>query len=133
MKKIVIAGSTKIQDKVKYWKNYFEQNNYDVLDYPQKIKKDMFLEIYPDIHINFLKSIVGSDILFVMNEDKNDIKGYIGYETFAELLFGLSQKLVYNKDIELYILKMPDRSVQCYDEIDLWLKLGWIKIYKEEE
>ena len=65
-----------------------------------------------------------------MNEDKNGISGYIGYETFAELLFGLSQKLIYNKDIEFILLKMPSREVGSYDEIDLWLKLGWIKLFK---
>lgn len=55
--------------------------------------------------------------------------GYIGAETFSELTFGLAQNLIYNKNIELVILKMPSIDVQCYDEICLWLKLGWIKIY----
>ncbi len=67
-----------------------------------------------------------------MNEDKNGLSGYIGAEVFAELLFGLSQKLVYKKEIELYILKMPSKEVSSYEEVTLWLKLGWIKIWKED-
>ena len=73
-----------------------------------------------------------TDIFFLMNEDKNDIVGYIGYETYGELLLGLSQKVIYNKNIELVILKMPSTNVGCYEEIDLWLKLGWIKLYEEK-
>ena len=72
-------------------------------------------------------------MLFIMNEDKDGKIGYIGAETFAELAFGLAQKLVYNKKIELVILKMPSENIQCYEEIKLWLKLGWIKLYEEEK
>jgi len=49
------------------------------------------------------------------------------------MCFGVSQNLIYNKNIEIIILKMPDKKVQSYDEINLWLKLGWIKLYKESE
>lgn len=69
-------------------------------------------------------------MLFIMNEDKNEKIGYIGAESFAELTFGLAQKLIYEKNIELVILKMPSKEVQCYEEIDLWLKLGWIRLYE---
>lgn len=91
------------------------------------------MELYPNVHIEFLDKITKADMLFVMNEDKNGIVGYIGYEAYAELLFGLSQKLIYNKNIELVVFKMPGINVGCYEEIDLWLKLGWIKLYEEEK
>lgn len=91
------------------------------------------MELYPNVHTEFLDNITKADMLFIMNEDKNGIVGYIGYEAYAELLFGLSQKVIYNKDIELVILKKPSTDVGCYEEIDLWLKLGWIKLYKEEK
>ena len=38
------------------------------------------------------------------------------------------QKLVYNKNIQILILRMPSVNVQSYEEINLWLKLGWIKL-----
>ena len=131
MKKVVIAGSAKLQKEVNKWIEIFKNNNYEVLDYPKPIKSSMFMELYPDIHIEFLKNVAKTDILFLMNEDKNGIVGYIGYESYAELLFGLSQKLVYNKKIELVVFKMPSRDVGCYAEIELWLKLGWIKLFEE--
>lgn len=132
MKKIVIAGSAKLQDKVNYWKDKFEKENYQVLDYPKEIDKCSFIDVYPDVHKEFFEKITKTDILFIMNEDKNNIEGYIGAETFAELAFGLSQNLVYEKNIELLILKMPDEKVSCYNEIKLWLELGWIKIYNKK-
>jgi hypothetical protein len=91
-----------------------------------------FLELYPKVHTDFFKSIQETDILFIMNEDKNDIEGYIGAESFAELSFGVIEKLVNKKNIEIILLKTPSEQVQSREEIELWLKLGWIKIYKSE-
>ena len=133
MKKVVIAGSAKLQQEVNKWLAFFESKNYEVLDYPREIEEKQFIELYPNIHVKFLENVIKADMLFVMNEDKNGKLGYIGYEAYAELLFGLSQKLIYKKNIELVILKMPSTEVGCYEEINLWLKLGWIKLYKEEK
>lgn len=130
-KKVVIAGSAKLQKQVNKWLKIFENQNYEILDYPRTIEESKFMELYSSIHIAFLESIEIADMLFVMNEDKNGKLGYIGYEAFAELLFELAQKLIYNKEIELVILKIPSRDVGCYEEINLWLKLGWIKLYEE--
>lgn len=82
------------------------------------------------MHTEFLKNITKADMLFLINEGKN---GIVGYEAYAELFFGLSQKLIYNKNIELVIFKILSQNVGCYEEIDLWLKLGWIKLYEEEK
>lgn len=133
MKKVVIAGSAKFQKEVNNWLKIFESKNYEILDYPKEIEEKRFMELYPNIHSKFLENITKTDMLFVMNEDKNGQLGYIGYESYAELLFGLSQKLIYNKNIELVIMKMPSQEVGCYEEINLWLKLGWIKLYGEGE
>ena len=132
MKKVVIAGSAKLQKEVDKWVKTFENQNYEVLDYPRTIEESKFMELYPNIHTEFLENIIKADMLFLMNEDKIAIVGYVGYEAYAELLFGLSQKLIYNKNIELVIFKIPNQNVGCYEEIDLWLKLGWIKLYKNE-
>lgn len=133
MKKIVIAGSAKLQDKINLWKSFFTEKKYEILDYPKPIDEEKFMELYPSIHKNFFKNITKTDILFLMNEDKNNIEGYIGAESYAELTFGLAQNLIYNKNIDLIILKMPSREVQCYDEIKLWIELGWIKLYEGKE
>ena len=133
MKKIVIAGSSKLRKEINYWLGFFKNKGYEVLDYPKTIDEDNFMKLYPNIHKKFFENITHTDILFVMNEDKNDIVGYIGAESYAELAFGLAQDLVYNKKIELIIYKMPSVEVQCYEEIKLWLELGWIKLYMEDE
>jgi len=133
MKKVVIAGSAKLQQEIQNWRELFKNKDYEVLDYPKKIDETEFMELYPNVHKEFFENITKTDMLFIMNEDKNGKYGYIGAEAFAELTFGLAQKLVYNKEIELVILKMPSQDVQCYEEVDLWLKLGWIKLYEEEK
>jgi len=133
MKKVVISGSAKLQKEIDNWIKKLTAKEYEILDYPRAIEQSRFMEFYPNVHTEFLDNITKADMLFVMNEDKNGIVGYIGYETYAELLFGLSQKLLYNKHIELIIYKMPSMTVGCYEEIDLWLKLGWIKLYEEEK
>ncbi len=133
MKKVVIAGSAKLQEDVNKWLKNFKIKDYQILDYPRAIEEGNFIELYPTIHAEFLENITKTDMLFLMNEDKNGIVGYIGYEAYAELLFGLSLKLIYNKNIELIILKKPSQDVGCYEEIALWLKLGWIKLYEEKK
>lgn len=130
-KKIVIAGSSSLQKEVQFWKEYWESKDNTVINYPAPIPKGALLEKYPQVHKDFFKNITESDILFVMNEDKNNIKGYIGAESFAEMCFGVTQNLIYNKNIEVILLQMPEENVQSYDEIVLWLKLGWIKLYKK--
>ena len=133
MKKVVVAGSAKLQNDINYWKQKFSDNNYEILDYPKAIEKEKFIELYPNVHKEFFENITKTDMLFIMNEDKNGKIGYIGAESFAELTFGLAQKLIYGKNIELVILKMPSKEIQCYEEINLWLKLGWIRLYGEEK
>ena len=89
MKNVVIAGSAKLQDAANKWVNYFTLKNCNVLDYPKSIDEEKFMELYPKVHTEFFENIKKADILFIMNEDKNGINGYIGYETYGELICGL--------------------------------------------
>ncbi|MDD2391636.1 MAG: hypothetical protein PHU94_01700 [Bacilli bacterium] len=130
-KNVVIAASSKLQKDINKWIKYFENNNYMVLDYPKLIDKDNFLRLYPNVYREFFKSIVKADIFFLMNEDKNQIEGYVGAESFAELCFAVSQKLLYKADKIIYIMKMPSDKVQCYEEIKLWLSLKWIETFEK--
>lgn len=67
MKKVVIAGSAKLQNEVNKWLKIFKSKNYEVLDYPRAIEESKFMELYPNIHIEFLKNITETDTLFLMN------------------------------------------------------------------
>ena len=125
--KVVIAGSVKLQNEIGKWITYWNRKvGYSVLDYPKAIPQNNFKKLYPNIHKNFFKNITKADVLFVANDKKNGIDGYIGAETFAELGFGLAQKLVYGKNIKLILANMPAKEVACYNEIVLWKRLGWI-------
>jgi hypothetical protein len=89
------------------------------------------LEEYPKVHTNFFHNITQADILFVMNEDKNGIAGYLGAESFAEMCFGVAQNLLHYQNLEVILLQTPGIQVQSYEEINLWLKLGWIKLHEK--
>lgn len=131
MKKVVIAGSASLQKEITHWISLWESKGYEVLDYPTPISPDIFLEEYPQAHKDFFNNIENTDILFVMNENKNGITGYIGAESFAEMGFGVAQNLIHGKNIEVMLLQVPESAVQSHEEVELWLKLGWIKLYKE--
>jgi len=127
MKNIVISGSSKLLEKVIYWKNYFENKNFNVLDFPKKVdNKDLTI-----VYKNFYNAIENADVFFLMNEDKH-IPGYIGYGSYAELSYAIMLKLLHNKNIDIYILKVPSESVSCYDEIKFWLDQELIKIYEDD-
>lgn len=130
MKKLTIASSAKFQDEIKYWKEYFERKGYNVINEPKKINQQD-VNVYEKVYIEFYKSLVETDTLFVLNEDKNGIEGYIGAETFAELSFVIVNNIINNQNKEIYLLKMPSKEVQSYDEIVNFIELGWIKIFNK--
>ena len=130
MEKIVISGSVKLQDKVEYWIEKFK--NYEILDYPRLILKGNYKEELSLIYKNFYSSIEKTDIFFLMNEEKNGIKGYIGTSGMSELTYAVILNLIHNKNIKIYILNMPDKSLSCYDEIKNFLDMGWIELYKRK-
>ncbi|MCR4333964.1 MAG: hypothetical protein NUV60_03065 [Patescibacteria group bacterium] len=129
--KVVIAGSAGLQDEIQKWIQYWNnKEGHLVINYPQAIPSDTFEKSYPEVHTQFFKDITETDVLFIANGKKNDIEGYIGAETFAELGFGLAQNLVHGKNIKLILANMPAQEVACYDEVILWLKLGWVELIK---
>lgn len=127
--KVVIVGSAGLQEEIQKWISYWNgKEGCEIVNYPRAIPKDNFEESYPEVHTQFFKDITKTDVLFIANGKKNGVEGYIGAETFAELGFGLAQNLVYGKKIKLILAYMPAKEVACYDEIALWLKLGWIEL-----
>lgn len=132
MDKIVIAGSASLQEEISSLIKNLEEK-YLVLDYPKTIPEDRFFDLYPSRHKEFFENIKNSDVFLLFNHDKKGVEGYIGAESFAELCFSLALNLVYNKNIKLYIYKLPSKEVNSYNEIDLWLKLGWIRLWNEKK
>lgn len=50
MKKLIIAGSSKLQERAAYWRGYFEGRGYEVIDFPSLSPKK---EIMPPISPTF--------------------------------------------------------------------------------
>lgn len=132
MKKVVISGSSKLQDKVNYWLKHFEDKDYEILDYPKLIEQDNYEKELPKVYEDFYTALENTDVFFIMNEEKKGIKGYIGASAIAELTYVVILNLIHNKNIEIYILNMPSEEVSSYDEVKFWLDMGWIKLYKED-
>ena len=133
MKKIVISGSSKLQDKVEYWISYFKNLNYEILDYPKYTEPSEYEKTLPKIYKNFYTALENTDVYFLMNEEKNGIKGYIGASSIVELTYVVILNLIHNKNIEIYILNMPSKEVSSYDEVKFWLNMGWIKLFNKKE
>ena len=128
-RKIVIAGSALFYKEAQELKDELEKKKYIVLDYPKKIdvsNKYEYKKNYETFYNNLSKTY---DIL-ILNLDKNNIEGYIGYESFAELSYLIVKKLEDGLNHKIYIYKMPSEEVGCYDEIKQFLDLGYIEIYK---
>ena len=90
---------------------------------PKKTNEN-FIELYS----NFYKSIDEADILFIVNERKNNVDGYMGVSTYAELARGIINKINDNKDTEIYVLNKPNLH-----EVQSWIDLNMVKIFNEEE
>lgn len=130
MKKLVIAGSSKLQERAAYWRGYFEGRGYDVIDFPSSVSTEgNYAENLTDIYTSFYQNLDRADAFFLMNEDKDDIGGYIGPSAFAELSYVIIGNLNRGKKTDIDILQMPSTEQTCYEEIKFWLDQGWINVY----
>lgn len=129
MRNIIIAGSSKFYKEVLDLIEELEQKGYNVLNYPKKINIETE---YKGAYETFYKDINRTDDFLLFNLDKNGVEGYIGYESFAEMSYLVANNiLTNNKTKKIFIYKMPDKKVGCYDEIEQFLKLGYIELYKK--
>ena len=128
-KTVAIAGSASLQSQAEKWKSYFDAKGYRVIASPQKLQ-DVTRE-YPDALVDFFNAIDAADILFVMNEDKNDINGYIGPAVFAETCHVIARNQQGVSKTEVIFCKKPSADVACYEEVSLWLEYGWAKVIQD--
>ena len=133
MKKMVISGSSKLQNEVNYWLDYFKNKNYEILAYPIYVKQEEYQKELSEVYKEFYTAIEHTDEFFLMNEEKNGIKGYIGSSAIAELTYAVILNLIHNKNIDIYILNMPSKEISAYEEVKFWLDMGWIKLFNKEK
>lgn len=127
MKTVVISGSSKLPEAIAYWRGYFEGRGYQVLDYPYPLPPDQPAAL-AEAYERFYRHLDTTDTLFLMNEDKNGIKGYIGASAIAELTYAIIANLNHNRSIDIIILQEPSPDQSCYEEVKFWLDQGWIHL-----
>lgn len=128
MKTVVISGSAKLREPIAYWRGYFTGTGHEILDYPTPEETpDALLAAYQ----RFYRHLDEADIHFIMNENKNGIKGYIGPNTFAELTHSLVNNLNHNHHTKIVLLQLPDASQNYAEEINFWLERDEIKLFNK--
>lgn len=130
MKKLIIAGSSKLQERAAYWRGYFEGRGYEIIDYPSAVSTEGdYAENLTDIYVSFFQNLERADVFFLMNEDYKNIGGYIGPSAFSELTYAVIENLNHGKKIEINLLQMPSEEQACHEEVKFWLDQKWISIY----
>lgn len=130
MKKLIIAGSSKLQERAAYWRGYFEGRGYEVIDYPAVVSSEGdYAENLTDIYCSYYQNLDRADVFFLMNEDKDGFGGYIGPSAFSELSYVVVGNLNRGKKTEINLLQMPSSDQACYEEVKFWLDQEWIHIY----
>lgn len=122
----VISGSIAFQKEYQQLQEEFEQAGIEVVDYPRM--SGNLVEEYPQILTTFFKNIETTDIFLLNNQDKKGVSGYIGAASFSELTYCLMQNLLHGKNIRIVLLKKPAKEVFCFDEVNLWLRNGWVEV-----
>lgn len=130
-KKIVLSGSAKFQNEYINLIEELKLKNFDIINFPDKLKGNI-LDEYPGLFKNFYKSIDQTEYFLTCNFDKNGIEGYIGAASFSELAYALVKNQNYNQNISIYLLNPPNKNQIHYDEIKLWLDLGWVKLWDND-
>lgn len=128
--KLVLSGSMSQQDAISHWRQHFTNNGYDIIAYPNgEDDTSNFNEHLTKVYSDYYKAIEECDVFFLANEDRKGIKGYIGANCTAELLYAVVQNLIHGKSIKIYIFKIPSKDVFAHDEVMNFLKNGWIELY----
>ena len=106
MRKMIIAGSSSFWKEALSYKKKFEKSGYKVLSYP---KRGDSPQTWRELYECYYKELLKADDIFVLNLDKKGIKGYIGYETFAEMS-NLVVRKMNGENLNIYLYQWPDKN-----------------------
>ncbi len=130
MKKIVICSSTSLYKEIKEWKEKLEKDGYSVIKYPEIVDTNDELNNYRRVHTEHYEKIIESDILLVLNIEKDEIPGYIGPSTFGEIAFAIGLNMILGKHIQIFYIEDLPKNLPYSKELRLWSELKWIKPWK---
>lgn len=128
MEKLVICASKALLGEAGEWKRKLESAGYEVIRCPGPADSP---EAYKKAHTEHYGKISEADILFVLNQKARGIENYIGPSVFAEIAFAIGLNLVQGKKIKIYALNPLPENLPHSEELKLWEKLGWIKIWAD--
>ena len=126
MKKVVICASNTFYHEAEQWKKVLENNGHDVIKKVEKLNPN---SEYQTVYADHYKRITESDMLFILNLEKNGIKDYVGPSVFAEIAFAIGLNISFGKEIKIYVLNPLPKNLSYSSELTLWKKLGWIKLW----
>lgn len=130
-KKVIISGSAKFNYEYQKMAEKLS-SDFKILDYPKAFSEAEIEDQYPKILKGFFRKIDKADIFLLANFDKNGVPGAIGAAAFSELSYAVIRKLNYSQNIEIFLLQKPPKDFFGKDELSLWIKNGWVKIWDED-
>lgn len=128
MAKVVISSSSSLSTEIEDWKSKWEEKGHEIIASPKRLGGNIEAE-YPAHFKNYISAINRADTLFVINVNRNNIDGYIGAGVFAEIAYAVGLNQTQTKQIEIILLNHTHEKSPWFDEINLWIKLGWIKVF----
>ena len=130
-KKITICASISFWDDIVNWKDKLTKDGYDAIQYPKQLSDD-FLSNYNTEFTKHYQQITKSDIVLILNMQKNGVDGYIGAAVFAEIAFaiGLNRTFRAETPIEVYCLNPFPDSLSYAEELQHWVDLEWLKFWQ---
>lgn len=118
-------------DDILYWNTELQKQGYSVVQYPKQISGE-FLPGYIVEFTTHFQQMEQSDIIFILNKEKNGIPGYIGAAVFAEIAFavGLNRTSRQNNPLSIVLLTGISPELPHYEELQRWIDLGWVSFWQ---
>ena len=110
MKRIVLCGSMKLKEKIFEVEEYLKNKGYEVVT-PKEFRVKMTKGDAAKLHFDEITN-EKTDMVLAVNVTKNEIKNYIGPNTFAEI----AMAFYFNKKIYL----LNDIYEPYKDELEGW-------------
>lgn len=130
---VVVSATASLPLVVHTWVTFWRQRGYTITAWPRPIAKKNFSTAWPGVHRRFYRALEKTDIHFIANENKARRVGYIGAGVFAEIAFSVGLNLIRKKKIEIILYQRPARTSIFYNDIELMLKNGWVKLLKRAD
>ncbi|MEK6903249.1 MAG: hypothetical protein AABW64_01210 [Nanoarchaeota archaeon] len=132
--KVVICGSMRFLEKMKYWKEFLESKGYSVdtptlIDFHKIRDKDNNIKEFEHVKRretkNHFEKVKSADILLILNYDKDGKKNYIGGNTFAEISYAVALNLCHGRSIEIFTVNPLPEDAHFFEELSAWGIKQW--------